>query len=118
MSTSFEEHLTKALLQSSKDSCRACSTSSSTSESSATHTSILHEADIDHFAEIGFDVLVGTLANQLGFQGDIVKTVYGHLTSYEQTVQVMELMQEAAEECAVAEILSKNKENSYEESDY
>ncbi|KAG2136240.1 hypothetical protein BD769DRAFT_1664588 [Suillus cothurnatus] len=85
---------------------------------SATHTSILHQADIAHFAEAGFDALVGTLASQLGFQADIIKTVYGHLSSYEQTVQVVESMQEAAEERAVAEILSKNEESSYEESSY
>ncbi|KAG2037163.1 hypothetical protein BDR03DRAFT_982518 [Suillus americanus] len=115
---SFEEHLTKALLQSSKDCPRACSSSCSTQESLATRTSILHQADIAHFAKAGFDALVGTLASQLGFQADIIKTVYGHLTSYEQTVQVVESMQEAAEECTVAEILSKNEESSYKESGY
>jgi hypothetical protein len=86
-------------------------------ESSGAHTTILHEADIAHFAEVGFDVLVRALANQLGFQGDVVKTVYGHLTSYEQTVQVIESMQEAAEEHAVTKILSKNESGDEESGD-
>ncbi|KAG1805103.1 uncharacterized protein HD556DRAFT_1437266 [Suillus plorans] len=116
MPQSFEERLTKALLQPSEDHPEVRIGSRSTLESLVTHTSILHEADVVHFAKVGFDASVGTLAKQLGFQGDVVKTVYSHLTTYEQTVQVMESMQQAAEERAVAEISSRNEESDDEES--
>ncbi|KAG1738821.1 uncharacterized protein EDB91DRAFT_1248982 [Suillus paluster] len=91
------------------------SSSATTSGTSATYTDI-HEGDIAHFAQVGFEALIQSLANQQGFQADVIRTVYKYLTSYEETVEVIEEMREVAEECAVAEILSRTEED--EEDDH
>ncbi|KAG0700238.1 hypothetical protein DFH29DRAFT_1001328 [Suillus ampliporus] len=92
------------------------SSSATTSGTSATYTDI-HEGDIAHFAQVGFEALVQLLANQQGFQADVIRTVYKYLTSYEEMVEVIEEMREAAEERAVTEILSRteDEEDDHEE---
>ncbi|KAG2039253.1 hypothetical protein BDR03DRAFT_1009176 [Suillus americanus] len=99
-----------------KDSTReqpsGCSTTAS--GTSTTHNDI-HEGDIAHFAQVGFNALVQSLTVQQGFQADVIRTVYKYLTSYEKTVEVIEAMREAAEEHAVAEILSRTKEDDIED---
>ncbi|KAG1733067.1 uncharacterized protein EDB91DRAFT_1251557 [Suillus paluster] len=88
---------------------------SKTSDGSTAHTSI-HKGDITHFAQAGFKAWVQLLAIQQGFQADVIRTVYGYLKSYEQTVETIEVMREVAEERAVAEILSKTEEDEDEDS--
>ncbi|KAG0692191.1 hypothetical protein DFH29DRAFT_882895 [Suillus ampliporus] len=92
------------------------SSSATTSKTSATYADI-HEGDIAHFAQVGFEALVQLLANQQGFQADVIRTVYKYLTSYEETVEVIEEMREAAEERAVAEILSRTEEDKEDSND-
>ncbi|KIK36839.1 hypothetical protein CY34DRAFT_109372 [Suillus luteus UH-Slu-Lm8-n1] len=97
-----------------KDSARGQQPSShSTTTASGTSTthSDVHEGDIAHFAQVGFDTLVQSLAVQQGFQADVIRTVYKYLSSYDKTVEVIEAMREAAKVHAVAEILSRTEDD-------
>ncbi|KAG2739713.1 hypothetical protein P692DRAFT_20822891 [Suillus brevipes Sb2] len=84
------------------------------SGTSTTHSDI-HMGDIAHFAQVGFDALVQSLAVQQGFQVDVVRAIYKYLASYEKTVEVIEAMREAAEVHAVAEILSRTEDDDVED---
>ncbi|KAG2106774.1 uncharacterized protein F5147DRAFT_774765 [Suillus discolor] len=101
-----------------KDSARGQQPSShSTTTASGTSTthSNVHEGDITHFAQVGFDALVQSLAVQQGFQVDVIRTVYKYLSSYEKTVEVIEAMREAAEVHTIAEILSRTEDDDVED---
>jgi len=95
-----------------KDSVRGESTTASST--STTHSDI-HKGDVAHFAQVGFDTLVQSLAVQQGFQADVIRTVYKYLSSYDKTVEVIEAMREAAEVHAVAEILSRTEDDNVED---
>ncbi|KAG1767829.1 hypothetical protein EDD22DRAFT_949882 [Suillus occidentalis] len=86
----------------------------SASVTSTTHSDV-HEGDVAHFAQVGFDTLVESLAVQQGFQADVIRTVYKYLSSYEKTVEVIEAMREATEVHAVAEILSRTEDDDVED---
>ncbi|KAG1794834.1 uncharacterized protein HD556DRAFT_1442619 [Suillus plorans] len=101
-----------------KDSTRGqqpSSHSTTTASGASTTHSDIHEGDIAHFAQVGFDALVQSLAVQQGFQADVIRTVYKYLSSYEKTVEVIEAMREAAEVHAVAEILSRTEGDDVED---
>ncbi|KAG1797818.1 uncharacterized protein HD556DRAFT_1440778 [Suillus plorans] len=101
-----------------KDSTRGqqpSSHSTTTASGASTIHSDVHEGDITHFAQVGFDALVQSLAVQQGFQADVIRTVYKYLSSYEKTVEVIEAMREAAEVHAVAEILSRTEDDDVED---
>ncbi|KIK34504.1 hypothetical protein CY34DRAFT_17679 [Suillus luteus UH-Slu-Lm8-n1] len=95
-----------------KDSARGEST---TAFSTSTTHSNIHKGDIAHFAQVGFDTLVQSLAVQQGFQADVIRTIYKYLGSFENTVEVIEAMREAAEVHADAEILSRTEEDDIED---
>ncbi|KAG2344995.1 hypothetical protein BDR05DRAFT_998605 [Suillus weaverae] len=101
-----------------KDSAKGQQPSShSTTTASRTSTtySDIHEDDVAHFAQVGFDTLVQLLTVQQGFQADVIRTIYKYLSSYEKMVEVIEAMREAAEVHAVAEILSRTEDNNVED---
>ncbi|KAG2739469.1 hypothetical protein P692DRAFT_20881729 [Suillus brevipes Sb2] len=56
-------------------------------------------------------VTLQSLAVQQGFQADVIRTIYKYLGSFENTIEVIEAMREAAEVHAVAEILSRTDED-------
>lgn len=97
-----------------RDSARGPQPSShSTTTASGTSTthSNVHEGNIAHFAQVCFDALVQSLTVQQGFQADVIRTIYNYLSSYEKMVEVIEVMREAVEVHAVAEILSRTEED-------
>lgn len=76
----------------------------------------IHECDFMHFVRIGFATSITHLAEQHGFQEIIIRNIYKQLETYVEVMDVVEAMQDAAEERVVAEIL-KRQEDEVEEED-
>jgi hypothetical protein len=83
--------------------------------STSTTYSNIHKGDIVHFAQVSFDTLVQLLVVQQGFQADVIRTIYKYLGNFENTVEVIEAVREAAEVHAVAKILSRIEDDDIED---
>ncbi|KAG0694811.1 hypothetical protein DFH29DRAFT_1006020 [Suillus ampliporus] len=64
----------------------------------------IHQADIAHFVETGFDEEVNSFATRSGFQPAIIKDIYTHVKSFRETKRVVKVMRLAAMEAARVEI--------------
>ncbi|KAG2044367.1 hypothetical protein BDR03DRAFT_1004694 [Suillus americanus] len=76
----------------------------------------IHKCNFMHFVHIGFATSIMYLAEQHGFQEIIIQNIYKQLETYVEVMDVVEAMQDAAEERVVAEIL-KRQEDRVEEED-
>ncbi|KAG2058094.1 hypothetical protein BDR06DRAFT_1004766 [Suillus hirtellus] len=75
----------------------------------------IHAVNILHVACLGFAASIKLLSEQHGFTKGVIQKVYRQLENYAEAMDIIEMMQDDAEEQAVTEVLERHEDDSDED---